>query len=182
MPDLEIRLATLADAKAIGDIYNTAVDTTSTFDLRPRSLEEQEAWLRDRAGAYAAIVAVDLDGGPVVGFASLSSYRHRPAYSTTVEDSIYVHSDQQGRGIGGRLLAELLSIAIAHGFHSVIARIVGGNEASISLHARAGFEHVGVEREVGRKHRQWLDVVEMQKLFDGPHVAAAAAGGGMDIA
>lgn len=168
--DLAVRLATLDDAEAIRAIYNAAVETTHTFDLVPRSAGEQRAWLEERSGAYAAVVAVagppDAADGDVVGFGSLSPYRDRPAYSTTVEDSIYVRGDQRGRGVGARLLAELLDVAVNHGFHSVIARIVGGNEASVRLHASAGFEHVGVEREVGRKHRQWLDVVEMQKLLN----------------
>ena len=69
------------------------------------------------------------------------------------------------RGVGKALLAELLVLASAHGFHSVIARIAGHNETSIGLHEAAGFELVGVEREVGRKHRQWLDVVELQRLL-----------------
>ena len=72
---------------------------------------------------------------------------------------------QRGSGVGRALLAELLRLASAHGFHSVIARIAGHNEVSIGLHKAAGFELVGVEREVGRKHRQWLDVVELQRLL-----------------
>jgi phosphinothricin acetyltransferase len=78
---------------------------------------------------------------------------------------VYVDRSQRGRGIGRALLAELLTLASAHGFHSVIARIAGHNETSIGLHRAAGFELVGVEREVGRKHRQWLDVVELQRLL-----------------
>jgi phosphinothricin acetyltransferase len=165
-----VRPARATDAEHIRQIYNAAVSTPFTFDLRPRSLAEQEAWLAQRAGAYATIVAVD--GGPaegeVVGFASLSPYRSRPAYSTTVEDSVYVREDQRGRGVGRLLLTELLEVAEGHGFHSVMARIVGQNEPSIALHRAVGFELVGVEREVGRKFRRWLDVVAMQKLFTAP--------------
>jgi len=160
---MELRLAKLSDAEEIRAIYNAAVTTPFTFDLRERELAEQEHWLRDRSGAYAAIVAVDQ--GSVVGFGSLSPFRDRPAYSTTVEDSVYVREDQRGTGVGRRVLDELLDVAATHGFHSVIARIVGGNDASIALHRAAGFELVGTEREVGRKFRRWLDVVEMQKLL-----------------
>jgi len=156
-------VATLTDAPGIRAIYNAAVETIYTFDLRPRSLDEQEAWIEKRSGAYAAIVAVD--DAEVVGFASLSSYRDRPAYSTTVEDSIYVREDQRGRGVGRQLLDELLDVARQHGFHSVIARIVAHNEASIALHRAAGFDTVGIEREVGRKFRTWLDVACMQRLL-----------------
>jgi L-amino acid N-acyltransferase len=164
---VDTRLAQPSDAGAIAAIYNAAVETPLNFDLRPRTIDEQTAWLRDRSGAYAAVVAVD-DAGEVIGFASLSPYRTRPAYSTTVEDSVYVRSDQRGQGVGRFLLDELVSVATRHGFHSIIARIVGGNEPSIALHAAAGFELVGTEREVGRKFRRWLDVVVLQLLLTEP--------------
>jgi len=67
--------------------------------------------------------------------------------------------------VGRLLLAELVSLAQLHGFHAVIARIVGGHEASISLHRSCGFELVGIEREVGRKFAKWLDVALMQRLI-----------------
>ena len=160
-----MRVADVGDAEAIRSIYNPEVlESTVTFDLVPRSLEEQQAWLQARSGAHAVLVAEDGDGD-LVGFASLSPYKDRPAYSTTVEDSVYVRRDQQGRGVGRVLLAELLAVANRHGFHAVIGRIVGGHEASIRLHAGLGFEIVGTEREVGRKFGRWLDVVVMQRLL-----------------
>jgi phosphinothricin acetyltransferase len=103
--------------------------------------------------------------GAVAGFGSLSPYRDRPAYSTSVEDSVYVRTSNRDAGVGRLLLADLVDRAQQHGFHAVMARIVGGHEASIALHEAVGFEHVGVEREVGRKFRQWLDVVVMQRLL-----------------
>jgi phosphinothricin acetyltransferase len=109
-------------------------------------------------------VAVDADGA-VAGFGSLSPYRSRPAYSTTVEDSVYVHHEHRGKGVGRLVLAELVRLAGVHGFHAVMARIVGGHEASIALHTGCGFELVGVEREVGRKFGKWLDVALMQRLL-----------------
>ena len=134
-----------------------------TFDLVTRSVQEQAEWLSARAGALEVVVAEV--GGDIAGFASLSPYRERPAYRTTVEDSIYVHRDFRGTGVGRALLSEILDVAQARGFHSVIARIVGGHDASIRLHRAAGFDHVGIEREVGRKFGRWLDVVVMQKLL-----------------
>ena len=101
----------------------------------------------------------------MVGFGSLSTFRDRPAYATTVEDSVYLLDGYQGRGIGRRVLGELIRLAAAHGFHSIIARIVGDNETSIKLHASCGFEIVGTEREIGRKFGKWLDVVEMQRML-----------------
>jgi phosphinothricin acetyltransferase len=164
---MELRLARVGDAEATREIYNAAVPTLATFDLRPRTREEQERWLRDRAGAYAALVAVDLHGGDeeIIGFGSLSPYRSRPAYATTVEDSVYVRDDRRGRGVGRLVLDGLVEVAVSHGFHCVMARIVAGNDASVALHRAAGFEVIGVEREVGRKFRRWLDVVALQKLL-----------------
>jgi L-amino acid N-acyltransferase len=108
---------------------------------------------------------VGANGEIVLGFGCLSAFRERSGYSATAENSVYVDRSQRGKGVGKALLAELLVLASAHGFHSVVARIAGHNETSIGLHRAAGFELVGVEREVGRKHRQWLDVVELQRLL-----------------
>ena len=158
------RLAEGRDAEAIRAIYNVEVLTsTVTFDLVPRTLDDQLRWLDEHAGGHPAIVAVDA-ADEVVGFGSLSPWRPRPAYAPTVEDSVYVRDDQRGRGVGRVLLTELVRLADAHGFHSVMARIVGGHEASIALHASCGFVQAGVEREVGRKFGRWLDVVLMQHL------------------
>jgi len=162
---LQVRTAVDADSEALRSIYNPEVlESTVTFDLVPRSLEDQREWLRARSGAHAVLVAVDGDDD-VVGFGSLSAYKDRAAYSTTVEDSVYVRRDRQGEGVGRLLLGELLAVATAHGFHAVMARIVGGHDASIRLHAGLGFEIVGTEREVGRKFGRWLDVVVMQRLL-----------------
>ena len=161
---MELRLATPDDAEAIRAIYNLEVTTsTATFDLVPRTLEQQQAWQAERSGARAVLVAVA--DGEVCGFGSLSPWRDRPAYATTVEDSVYVHRGHQGQGVGKALLSELVSTATAHGFHACMARIVGGHEASIALHAACGFEVVGTEREVGRKMGKWLDVVLMERLL-----------------
>jgi phosphinothricin acetyltransferase len=177
---MRIRLAEVADAEAIRTIYNVEVlRSTNTFDMVPRTRAEQEEWILRHSGVHPAIVAIEDPGSPasevpgqvgangeiILGFGSLSPFRERSGYSATAENSVYVDRAQRGRGLGTALLAELLVLASAHGFHSVIARIAGHNETSIGLHRAAGFELVGVEREVGRKHRQWLDVVELQRLL-----------------
>lgn len=164
MGAVNIRLAQVEDAEATREIYNHEVMTsTATFDLVPRSLVEQQTWLGARSGAHAVVVAEE--DGMVVGFGSLSLWRDRPAYATSVENSVYVHREHRGRGIGRMLLAELIEIARAHGFHAMFARIVGSREASIALHRTLGFELVGTEREVGRKFGRWLDVVVMERML-----------------
>jgi L-amino acid N-acyltransferase YncA len=167
---MQLRVVRLGDAEAVRAIYNREVaEGANTFDLVSRTLAAQREWITRHQGAHPAIVAVEQPGTDrsevVLGFAVLSPYRSRPAYATTVEDSVYVHGDHRGRGLGRLLLDEILRLAQDHGFHTVIARISGHNEASVRLHRACGFELVGVEREVGRKHGRWLDVVAMQRML-----------------
>jgi phosphinothricin acetyltransferase len=161
---VHVRSATVEDAPAVLEIYNHEVLTsTVTFDLVPRTLAEQESWITDRSGAHVVLVVED--DGEVVGFGALSQYRERAGYATTVEDSVYVHEDHRGKGVGRLLLAELVERATAHGFHALMAKVVGDHQASINLHAAAGFDVVGHEREVGRKFGRWLDVVLLERLL-----------------
>lgn len=146
-------------------IYNPYVTTTTvTFDMIPRDIDDQLAWLDEHSGAHPCLVAVDQ--GRVIGFASLTPYRSRPAYRTTVEDSVYVAAEHHKSGVGRTLLSATIEAARDHGFHAVMARIVDGHSASIALHRSLGFELVGIERQVGRKFGRWLDVALMQKLLD----------------
>ncbi|MGH1505585.1 MAG: GNAT family N-acetyltransferase [Acidimicrobiales bacterium] len=165
-----IRTAVEGDAEALLEIYNLEVLTsTVTMDLVPRDLDTQRRYLAERSGGLAVLVA-EIDAGEgegpeIVGFASLSFYRDRPAYRTSVENSVYVHRGHQRRGVGSALLGALLERASAHGFHAVFARIAGPQEASLALHRAHGYELVGIEREVGRKFGQWHDVAVMQRLL-----------------
>jgi L-amino acid N-acyltransferase len=171
---VRVRPATTQDAEAISAIYNHEVEhTTATFDLVPRTLDDQRAWLAARSGAFTALVAEDPDvaaahpgsAAAVLGFAALSPYRERAAYRTSVEDSIYIRGDTQGRGVGRFLLDHLLDVALDSGFHAVFARIEAGGTASRRLHEACGFRLVGIEREVGRKFGRWLDVALMECLL-----------------
>lgn len=161
---MDIRLARPTDAEALRAIYNTEVSgSTVTFDIEPRSPAQQLAWIERHQGVHPAVVAED--GGGVAGFGSLSPFRDRPAYATTVEDSVYVAADRRGQGVGRLLLDELLSLAVRHGFHTVIGRTSGDNEPSIALHRACGFVLIGVEREVGRKFGRWIDVAVLQRML-----------------
>jgi phosphinothricin acetyltransferase len=169
---MRTRLVELDDAEALMNIWNPeVVETVVSFDLRPKSLEEQRNWISSHQSSFLCLVAVNEDdevgevgarGERILGFASFSSFRERPAYATTVENSVYVARAARGRGVGERLLTDLIAAANGSGFHSIIARIVGENSGSIRLHEKVGFTLVGVEREVGRKHGRWLDVAEYQ--------------------
>lgn len=161
---MQLRLASHHDAETIRCLYNIEVTgSTATFDLIPRSPGEQSAWMAEHQGVHPAVVAVE--DGTTLGFGSISPYRDRPAYSTTVENSVYVGAEHRGSGVGRALLDELIRLASQHGFHTMIARIGGHNDASIRLHETCGFHLVGVEREIGRKFNQWLDVWVMQRML-----------------
>ncbi len=162
---MHLRSAAPTDSEAIRAIYNFEVlRSTATFDVVPRTPEEQSQWMEVHRGAHPAIVAVD-DSESVLGFASLSYYRDRHAYATTAEDSVYVGAAHRGGGIGRALLEELIVRAGHHGFHTLIARIGSDNAGSLALHEASGFEAVGVERQIGRKFNRWLDVRVMQRML-----------------
>ena len=164
---MDIRAARLADAEGIRTIVNYEIlNGVSIFEMEPRSLAAQRTWLQDRSGVHAVLVATpDDDDDVVLGFASLSPFHTRPAYNTTVENSVYVHQDHRGQGIGRALLIAIIGLAQDHGFHTVIARISGGNETSVAVHRSVGFEVAGTEREVGRKFGRWIDVIVMQLML-----------------
>jgi L-amino acid N-acyltransferase len=168
---MQVRAARAADIEAIRSIYNAEIAfSTVTLEMVPWTHADALAWLDAHRGAHAAVVAVagpddGIEPGAIAGFGSLSAFRPRPAYSGSVENSVYVHRDHRQAGVGRLLLEALVTLARTHGFHTVIARVVAGNDASIALHRACGFELVGVEREVGRKHRQWLDIVELQLML-----------------
>lgn len=163
-PDFFIRCAVLADAEAIAAIYNEAVlNSVATFDTEIKSVEDRREWLRGHEGRHPVIVA-EADGA-VVGWASLSLWSDRRAYDGTAETSFYVLESHQGRGIGRRLLNEIVSAGRRCGFHTLAARIAEGSEASIRLHAAEGFVAVGILREVGRKFDRFLDVHIMQLML-----------------
>jgi phosphinothricin acetyltransferase len=160
-----VRPAGAADLAAIAEIYNDAIlNSVATFDTEPWTPDYAARWLEEHRAPYAALVAER--EGEVLGWASLGPFRSKPAYRHTTENSVYVRGDAQGNGVGGLLLARLVEVAAENGWHTVIARITAPNPASERLHARYGFERVGVEREVGRKFERWLDVLIMQRVTD----------------
>ena len=101
----------------------------------------------------------------VAGFGSLSPFRDRPAYATTVEDSVYVEAAWRGRGVGRLLLDELVDLAPDPGFHTVIARVVGRQRGLDRAAPSVRVQLVGVEREVGRKFGRWIDVAVLQRML-----------------
>jgi len=161
---LAVRAATIEDLDSITRIYNEAIlNTVATFDTEPKMVEEQRAWFESHRANHPIMVA-ELDGA-VVGWASLSQWSDRCAYADTAEISLYVKEGFQAKGIGHRLLEAVTQRGQDVGLHTVIARIVEGNETSVRLHESVGFRHIGVMREVGSKFGRLLDVYLMQKIY-----------------
>ena len=157
-----IREVSEQDADAVAAIYaHHVVHGTASYDMRPPSADETLAKIRRIAGAGWPFLVVERDG-QVVGYAYATQFRDRAAYSWTCENSIYVHPDRQGRGIGKLLLRELCRSAEKFGFRQMIAVIGGAEPASVALHKACGFEEVGRLRSAGWKHDRWLDNVYMQ--------------------
>ena len=161
---LKIRKATLDDIDQITEIYNEAIlKTNATFDNQPKTIEEQKTWFKNH-GPKNPILVAEQDN-IVVGWAALSEYSDRCAYSNTAEISLYVFKKYQKKGIGKKLLEAIIKEGEKTNLHAIIARITEGNEASIRLHESAGFFHIGVMKEVGFKFGKLLDVYIMEKLY-----------------
>jgi L-amino acid N-acyltransferase YncA len=175
VPSLDIRPATVADMAAIAAIYAPFVEAgTATFELDlPSSAEMAQRFAAITAAGYPYLAAGL--GGRVVAFAYAAQFRVRPAFRYTVENSIYVASDQQRLGVGGHLLNALIDECTGRGFRQMVA-VIGDSPvqgASIRLHERAGFAAAGQLDGVGFKHGQWLDVVMMQRgLGEGSRTAS----------
>lgn len=159
-----IRPATEVDLPAINAIYNHYVlHSTCTYQTEPSTAEERLEWFRQHGEKHPVIVAEE--GGQVVGWGSLSRFHPRAAYGNSVEDSVYLHHEWQGRGLGGILLGELLRLAKELGHHTVLGGIDADQAASVALHAKFGFVKVSHLKEVGYKQDRWLDVIWMQKML-----------------
>lgn len=155
-----IRKAEQKDLQELLDIYNyEVVNGVSTLDLNPRSLEDWQIWLDRHNVENHPLYIAEIDGR-VAGYSSLSSYREKEAYKSTVELSIYISPDYRKRGIATALMAFILDLAKADPrTHTVVSVITAGNEASCKLHEKFGFDFCGTVPEVGMKFGKYQDIV-----------------------
>lgn len=153
-----IRRATLSDAPAMMEIYNHHVlHGTATYQEEPETLAHRERWLLSHDNAHPAFV-IENEAGKVVGWSSLSPFHPRSAYRFTVENSIYLHHEQTGRGLGSQLLEHLIQVAAEAGHRQIVALISSDQPASIRLHEKFGFHKAGHLRDVGLKFGRWLSL------------------------
>jgi phosphinothricin acetyltransferase len=152
------------DLPAIQAIYaHHVLHGTGSFELDPPSLDEMRARRDDvlRNGFPWLVAEID---GTIVGYAYVNFFRTRPAYRSTVENSIYMLDARRGQGLGRPLLEALMARCEALGCRQLLA-VIGdsGNTGSIALHARCGFRFAGTLRSTGWKFGRWLDTVLMQR-------------------
>ena len=158
MSKLQIRRAVIDDVQDCLNIYNYEVEHgVATLDLEPRTLEEWHEWYNVHSDEHHPIIVGTIDD-VVVGYASLSPYRLKDAFKSTVELSIYIHQDYRGQGVATRLMERILEMAKADTMiHNVVSVITAGNEGSTKLHNRFGFTYCGLTPEVGFKHGKYQD-------------------------
>ena len=161
-----LRVAHPGDADAITAIYRDEVlGGTSSYETEPPDRDEM---LRRMQAVHAiGLPWLVADAGDrIVGFAYAAAYRSRPAYSWTVENSLYVDQDMRGLGVGRRLLETLIEHCTRLGYRRMIA-VIGDetNIASVALHERVGFQRAARFPGIGFKHGRWLTGVQMQRAL-----------------
>ena len=161
---MDIRRTHPADLPAVAEIYGReAREGHATFDLEPRPMALWEERLA-AAGPGEHFLVAEHDG-VVIGYATSTPFRPKPAYLHTRESTVYVAPGNQGRGTGRALYDDLLGRLVDDGVHLVVAAVALPNPASLALHRACGFDEVGTMREVGRKLDRWIDVTWLQRVL-----------------
>lgn len=154
---MSIRSVNSEDTKSILEIYEPYVlDSPTSFETEIPSLHAFKARIQDYTAKFPWIVFEA--NGEVVGYAYASSHRSRCAYEWSVESSVYVHPQHQGKGIGTKLYKELFRLLKIQGVVNIFAGITLPNEGSVKLHETLGFEQIGKFKDVGFKQGKWWDV------------------------
>ncbi|WP_394774115.1 GNAT family N-acetyltransferase [Flavobacterium sp.] len=160
-----LRPATINDLDKILEIVNhSIIHTTANYNYDVQTIEVQTKWFEDKQAKNLPIIVAELDN-EVVGFGSYGQFREKIGYQYTVEHSVYVVDNVIGKGIGSKLLLELIRLAKGQGLHVMIGAIDADNAGSIAFHEKFGFVATGTIREVGYKFDHWLDLVFMQLIL-----------------
>jgi len=156
-------------AQQILAIFNDSIlHSTALYDYKPRTLDSMELWFENKRKGNFPVIGIVTESGDLLGFASYGTFRAWPAYKYSVEHSVYVAAEHRGKGLGRRLLEQLIQEAGAQDYHALIGGIDSQNAPSIQLHRRFGFEHAGTLRQVGFKFGRWLDLDFYQLLLATP--------------
>lgn len=154
-----IRKAERKDIVSTLDIYNYEVEnTTATFDLNKRTIEQWTAWYENHNIGNHPLIVAEVSG-VVAGYASLSTYREKEAYKSTVELSVYVATEYRRQGVATALMEEILRLAKEDEVtHTVVSVITSENTESVRLHEKFGFTYSGTIHEVGVKFGRYLGI------------------------
>ncbi len=140
---MNIRLAVQSDLPMLTDIYNQAIiRKTCTADTEVFTVDQRQPWFDAHQNTQYPLYVCEEDG-QVAGYLYFTAYRPRKAMIKTAEISYYLHQDFQGRGIGSAFMAFAIETAPSLGFHTLIAILLGINEASTGLLKKFGFEEWG---------------------------------------
>lgn len=156
-----IRKVTLADAPVITAIYNKYIEeTTISFEVDPLTVSQMAERIEEISAHFPYFVYEV--NGQIVGYCYAHQWKERAAYSKTLETTIYLDSNFVHHGIGVILMKRLIEECRNAGYRALIACITEGNESSIGLHRRLGFEQVSCFKNVGTKFGRLLGVVDYE--------------------
>ncbi|RZZ85011.1 GNAT family N-acetyltransferase [Pseudoxanthomonas winnipegensis] len=156
-------------AAAILDIFNDAIlHSTALYEYAVRTPATMAAWFKAKGDGGFPVIGLEDAHGTLLAFGSYGTFRAFPAYKYSVEHSVYVHPDHRGQGLGRVVVQALIEAARAQGLHAMIGGIDASNTASVTLHERLGFRHVGTLPQVGFKFGRWLDLAFYQLLLETP--------------
>ncbi len=162
MGSCTVREAAIGDIEAIVNIFNFEVaHGRSNYETREHTLEERRAWWKQLRDRNLPVLVAEM-GDRVVGFGSLSPFSPNSGYRLTVTGALYVDPDYRRDGVGRAIARQLIIKAYELGLHSIVVAVNSQNEASLTLLESVGFERVGIFKEIGQKHGQWLDDIGLQ--------------------
>jgi phosphinothricin acetyltransferase len=156
-------------ANEVLDIFNDAIlNSTALYDYKVWTEDIIESWFETKKLNNFPIIGLVDDDNNLVGFGSYGTFRIRPAYKYTIENSLYVHKDHRGKGYGKILLNEIIKNATSQNYHCIIGVIDSANKVSVELHKSFGFELSGTFKQVGYKFGKWLDADFYQLILPTP--------------
>jgi phosphinothricin acetyltransferase len=163
--EIKIRPYQTQDAETIVSILNYYIaNSTALYDYELRTLEKQQSIFKEKLAKGFPVIVATIDD-QVVGFGYYSEFRFREAYKFTVEHSVYVMPNEEGKGIGKVILKYLIDLAKKQKLHTMIAVIDFENQSSVAFHEQFGFTTVGIIKESGYKFERWLHSVIMQLIL-----------------
>ncbi len=158
-----------SEAAQILEIFNHAIlHTTALYEYKPRTMATMQQWFANKIAGNFPVIGLKAEDGTLLAFGSYGTFRAFPAFKYSVEHSVYVHPDHQGKGLGRQMLQLLIEAAKSQDYHLLIGGIDASNSGSIALHQKLGFVHSGTISQAGFKFGRWLDLAFYQLTLSTP--------------